>query len=105
MGVGKLFLMTGLLVGCVAGQMMTDESFASLQTGMTVQEVEARVGKAWEIIPKPMGQMDAIYCERMRVDGVCREEKRYVLRYRDGRLLDKTRQIILPPPQGPGVTF
>ena len=82
-------LLLVVCTGCVAGQLMTASSFEQIRVGMSPAEVEELAGKPWELRALPGGMSESIYCERIRFDGVCREEKRYVLLFREGRLVSK----------------
>jgi hypothetical protein len=79
---------------------MTSESFTQLRTGMSLAEVEELVGKPWELRPLPRQGAQAIYCERMAWDGQCREERRYILLFQEGRLVSKQVQVSSKASQG-----
>jgi hypothetical protein len=94
-----------LQMGCVVGQMMTTETFSEIQIGMSLGEVEALAGKPWEVKPLPRNGTEAVYCERVRLDGVCRQETRYVLVFQDGRLVSKRSSMVGPGQAGGSKRF
>ena len=85
--------------------MMTRPSYEELTPGMTLREVEARVGKPWEINPMPLGQFEAIYSERMPLGSGQREERLYILQFRDGRLVNKRLELVSGPPRAINMHF
>jgi hypothetical protein len=87
------YLILLLLLGCLAGKQMTQDTFATIHPGMSLAQVEAIAGKPWEINPLPRDQMEAVYCERISLRDRSGEERRYVLRFHEGRLLSKHTQI------------
>lgn len=92
-------------MGCVVGQMMTTETFSEVQIGMSLAEVEAIAGKPWEVKPLPRNGTEAVYCERVRFDGVCRQETRYVLIFQEGRLVSKRTSVLAPGQVGGAKRF
>jgi hypothetical protein len=94
-----LAMLCGFLVatGCVAGQMMTQETYTEVRAGMSLSEVEAIAGKPWDLRPLPADGAEAVYCERIRFGGECREERRYILIFQEGRLVSKRIQVEGPP--------
>jgi hypothetical protein len=86
-----------VMVGCVAGQMMTAETFNEIRPGMSLSEVEDIAGKPWDLRPLPADGAEAVYCERIRFGTECREERRYILLFQEGRLVSKRMQAEGPP--------
>ncbi|MDF2549930.1 MAG: hypothetical protein K0S07_997 [Chlamydiales bacterium] len=76
-------------VACTAGPMMNHETFERIQTGTTVGALQDMVGSPFDIELNDDGTQNYIYIERMEIGLGTTHSCTYILKVRDGKVIDK----------------
>lgn len=88
-----------ILTSCFSrNAVMTREGYMNIEEGMTMQEVEQKYGKPYNIYSKGDDTITYEYIEKIRMGNEVLEQRRYYIIISEGKVIGKYMKLSNPPP-------
>lgn len=94
----KFVILALVAIACSSGAHMNMDAYNDIELGQTEDQVVASVGKPYSITDTDDGCVEYQYIERIKAGNRDLQERLYVIRLRDGKVVSKQVKYSTPAP-------